>query len=127
MRKAMVLKAFNQERLWLVANLFGAAYYVVKTRQFLTPSFALAPNGFSFLDAVLPVLEVSFIANLLWAALVIFAVSRRRKTVNNLLTFLSACMLWVGTILYIDFRTGRAIDEVQEQELPAQSSTGKTP
>jgi hypothetical protein len=57
MRKVAVLKAFYQESIWLAVNLFGVVYYVVKTRQFLTPDYAVAPNPFSFGDTVIPIFE----------------------------------------------------------------------
>jgi len=117
MKKAAVLGAFRQELIWLVANLFGTVYYVVETRQFLTPDYALVPNPFTFADTVLPILEFFLIVNLIWTALVIFAIARRRKTANSLLVVLFACILWIGTFLYIRSRISQAIENVQMLEL----------
>jgi len=126
MKKTAVFKAFYQEGIWVALNLLGVAYYVVRTRQFLTPTYALGPNPFYLGETVMPIFEVFFIVNLIWAALVIFGISRQRKTANNLFPMLFACVVWIGTFSYIRSRIGQAIEDVREQELPAQSTAGKT-
>ena len=120
MRKTTVLKAFYQESIWVALNLFGVAYYVVTTRQFLTPTYAVGPDPFSFGDTVFPIFEFFLIVNLVWVAFVFFTISRDRKTVNNLLPILFAFILWTGTFFYIRSRIGQAIEDVQMQELNRQ-------
>jgi hypothetical protein len=114
MRKEDALKALRLERIWVALNLVGVAYYLVKTWDFATPSYAVAPNPIEFNFIAVPILGVFFLLDLIWMLLVVASISRQRRTGYSLFVVLLVGILWVGTVLFVRYRIDCVIEEVQQ-------------